>query len=148
MRRRPFYLILALFLGVSILAGCGPGRATDLIDTEWTLVSLNGEDLVESTQIILYLKEDYLGGSMTCNNYGGGPDSGKYEATDEGTLKVSQLAVTVQDCAEPEGIMEQEAVYIETLRNAATYRVMDDRLEIDDAAGETLLIFARKKDKL
>ncbi|MFP3897289.1 MAG: META domain-containing protein [Anaerolineales bacterium] len=143
MRCRLFCLALAFVLGTSILSGCGPGRATDLIDTEWTLISLKGKDLIEDTEITLYFKEDYLGGSMTCNNYGGGPDSGKYEATGRGTLEINQLAVTVQDCSKPEGIMEQEAAYIEALRNAATYRVMDGRLEIDDAAGETTLIFRR-----
>ena len=40
--------------------------------------------------------------------------------------------------------MEQEAAYIEALRSAASYRVADDRLKIDDAAGETILVFARK----
>jgi heat shock protein HslJ len=81
---------------------------------------------------------------MGCNGYGGGRDSGKYIVTDDGSLKIPQLAVTLQLCVEPKGIMEQEAAYIEALRNAAVYRVMDDRLEITNAAGETTLVFARK----
>lgn len=81
---------------------------------------------------------------MGCNGYGGGRDSGKYMATDEGTLTIPQIAVTVQLCLTPEGIMEQEAAYIEALQNAAAYRVMDDRLEIANAAGETTLVFARE----
>jgi heat shock protein HslJ len=40
--------------------------------------------------------------------------------------------------------MEQEATYIEALRNAAAYRVMDDRLHIDIAAGGTTLVFTRR----
>jgi hypothetical protein len=31
------------------------------------------------------------------------------------------------------------------LHNAATYRVTDDRLDIEDADGETTLVFARIK---
>ena len=143
MRSRLFILALALVLSALILCNCGAGKPTDPIDTEWTLVSLDGEELIEDTAITLYFKEDYLGGSMTCNNYGGGPDSGEYVATHKGTLEVRQLAVTVQDCSKPEGIMEQEAAYIEALLNAATYRVVDDRLEIDNAAGETTLVFIR-----
>lgn len=42
--------------------------------------------------------------------------------------------------------MEQEAAYIAALRSAASYQVMDDRLEIDNAAGETNLVFARKEE--
>jgi len=82
---------------------------------------------------------------MGCNGYGGGPDSGKYTATDDGTLTIPhEIAVTVQLCSEPKGIMEQEAAYIEALRSAAAYWVMDDRLEIANAVGETTLVFARE----
>lgn len=35
-------------------------------------------------------------------------------------------AVTVQHCAPPEGVMEQEAALIEAFRNAATYQVVVD----------------------
>jgi heat shock protein HslJ len=80
---------------------------------------------------------------MTCNQYGGGPDSGTYSATADGTLTISMLAVTVQLCSDPKGIMEQEAAYIETLRSANTCRVVEDRLEIADAGGETTLVFTR-----
>ena len=144
---RSFSWLLALILSALILSGCGAGKPTDIIDTEWTLVSLNGEELIEDTEITLYFKEEYLGGSMTCNNYGGGPDSGKYVATGKGKLKIDQLAVTVQLCSEPQGVMEQEDAYIEALQNAATYRAVDGRLEIDNAAGKTTLVFAKKMAK-
>jgi heat shock protein HslJ len=143
---------LALILGALVLGSCGsgeeaeqPGAAETLVGTAWVLTSLKGESLIEGTEINLYFEEALLGGSMTCNSYGGGPDSGQYVATDDGTLALPRpIAVTVQDCPTPEGVMEQEAAYIEALRSAATYRVEDDRLEIDDAAGETTLVFARK----
>ena len=80
---------------------------------------------------------------MTCNQYGGGPDTGKYSATDKGRLEILMLAVTVQLCSEPEGLMEQEARYIAALQGAAAYRMTQDRLEIADADGETTLVFAR-----
>ena len=114
----------------------------DLVGTEWVLTSLKGESLIEGTEIPLYFEAAFLGGSMTCNGYGGGPDSGKYIATKEGTLTISQLAVTVQLCSEPKGIMEQEKAYIEALHNAATYRTIEDRLEIADAAGDPIDIQA------
>jgi len=154
MRGKLHPLGLALILGALILSSCGsgeeaeqPGAGETLVGTEWVLTSLNGESLIESTEINLYFEEAFLGGSMTCNGYGGGPDSGKYNATDDGTLTLPRpIAVTVQDCPTPEGIMEQEAAYIEALRSAASYRVVDDRLEIDNAAGETTLVFARKEE--
>jgi len=122
------------------------GAAADLFGTEWALRSLMGEDLIEGTEITLRFEEEYLTGHMGCNGYGGGRDSGAYDVADDGTLKVSQpLAVTVQLCSGPEGIMEQEAAYISALQSAAAYRVTDDRLEIADANGETLLAFARQE---
>ena len=133
-----------------LLAACStplPTSTSTLAGTKWTLTSLNGESLIEGTEIPLYFEEAFLGGSMTCNGYGGGPDSGKYMATDDGTLTLPYpIAVTVQDCPSPEGIMEQEAAYIEDLWSAASYRVVDDRLEIGNAAGETSLVFARKEE--
>jgi heat shock protein HslJ len=125
-----------------LASSISPVEAPDLAGTEWVLTSLNGESLIEGTEITLFFEETFLGGSMTCNGYGGGPDSGKYVARDDGTLDILRpLAVTVQLCSSPEGIMEQEAAYIEALLSAATYRVIVDRLEISNAAGETSLVF-------
>jgi heat shock protein HslJ len=128
-----------------LVGSISPVEAADLVGTEWVLISLNGNSLIEDTEITLNFEKEFLGGFMGCNGYGGGPDSGRYTATDDGTLTIPhEIAVTLQLCSEPAGIMEQEAAYIEALRNAAAYRVMDGRLEIDNAAGETILLFARK----
>jgi heat shock protein HslJ len=110
------------------------------------LISLNGDSLIEGTNITLNFAEGILSGFAGCNAYGGGRDSGKYIATDDGTLTIPQIAVTVQLCSTPEGVMQQEAAYTSALQNAAAYRVMDDRLEIDNSAGETTLVFARKEE--
>jgi len=119
-----------------------PGTPADLVGTQWVLVSLNGKSLVEGTSITLNLNEEFLEGFAGCNGYGG-PGGGRYMATDDGTLTlIPPLATTVQLCSAPEGVMEQEAAYIKALQSAAVYRVVDDRLEVDNAAGETTLVFA------
>jgi heat shock protein HslJ len=139
---------LVFLMLASVLVACSADRRSfrrgampDLVDTDWTLITLDGGSLIENTEIALFFKEAYLGGAMTCNNYGGGPDSGAYTATKEGRLAIPQLAVTVQLCSEPEGIMEQESTYIEALHAAAAYRATGDRLEIEDAGGRTRLVF-------
>jgi heat shock protein HslJ len=149
--RKLLQQVFGLTLVVLLLAGCGrapagPTITSTLEGTEWALVSLNGDSLIEGTNITLNFAEGILSGFAGCNAYGGGPDSGPYTATDEGALTIPQIAVTMQRCLTPEGVIQQELAYIETLRNAAAYRVMDDRLEIDNAAGETTLIFARKEE--
>jgi heat shock protein HslJ len=142
--------LLMLLIGFTLsVVGCAVSEntPTDLVGTQWVLVSLNGESPIEGTEITLNFEKEFLGGFMGCNGYGGGPDSGKYIATDDGTLTIPhQIAVTVQLCSTPEGIMEQEAAYIEALRSTTSYRMVDDRLEIDNAAGETILVFARKEE--
>ena len=145
-------LVLAILALVSLIVGCHANREKagqlraplDLAGTEWQLTSLNGSSLIEDTTITLFFEEGLLGGSMTCNGYGGGPDSGRYTARDDDTLTLPQpLAVTVQLCSSPQGIMEQEEAYIAGLQSAAAYRVIDDRLEISDASGAIGLVFAR-----
>jgi heat shock protein HslJ len=149
--------ITGLTLLLMLLVACGktqptltpipPKTISTLVGGEWVLTSLNGESLIKGTEINLHFEEAFLGGSMSCNGYGGGRDSGKYIATGDGTLTIPHpIAVTVQLCSTPEGVMEQEAAYIAALRSAASYRVVDDRLEIDNAAAETTLVFARKEE--
>jgi heat shock protein HslJ len=145
-------LILSVLAVMSLISACQGGAGGEqrgaperLVGTEWTLVSLYGSTLIEETEIPLYFTERYLGGRMTCNHYGGGPDSGAYTATDDGTLMIDEIAVTVRLCLEPEGIMKQEAAHIEALRDAATYQIINHRLEIIDASGETLLVFEPEK---
>jgi heat shock protein HslJ len=145
---------------VTVLAACGgfvetvapadedSSTSSPLGDTEWVLTSLNGQGLIEGTNITLSFDEGSLSGFAGCNAYGGGPDGGEVIATKDGSLTIPGLAITAQFCPSPEGIMEQEQAYVEALSSAVTYRMTDDRLEIGDAAGETTLVLARKKEFL
>ena len=154
-------VLLAGLLLAALLVACGPeatpttapqeaesGDGTLLPGTQWALTSLNGEGLIEGTEINLYFEEALLGGSMTCNRYGGGRDSGKYIATADGALTLPGPSnITVQLCTTPEGVMEQERAYVEALWTSASYSVVDDQLQIRNAAGETILVFARKAEQ-
>lgn len=142
--RKQAHQSLTLILLLVFLFGCSP-VATDLADTEWELTSLDGKDLIVGTAITLNFTDEYLGGQMGCNGYGGTPDSGKYHAKSDGTFTLgSPFAMTVQLCTEPEGIMEQEAAYIEALMSAMNFRIVDNRLEIGNEEGEIILIFQAK----
>ena len=142
----PVFVLLIASLGLA--AGCGASeepRAAGLPGTRWVLTSLVGAEPIAGSEITLRFERAYLAGHMGCNGYGGGPDSGRYVATRDGTLAVHPLAVTVQLCSKPEGIMEQEAAYITILQSAAGYQVIDGRLEIADPSGVTTLVFAREQ---
>jgi heat shock protein HslJ len=136
---------LALMLLVAACSGVGTPTPTPVNDalngTRWRLTLLHGEQPLEGTVITLAFDRGILSGSAGCNQYGGGPDSGPYQATLDGALTITQTAITVRLCTEPAGIHEQEAVYMHALREAATYRVSGGMLEIFNAAGDRLLSY-------
>jgi heat shock protein HslJ len=153
-RSRWMMLSLGVLALASLLAGCraslkvgGAGGPPDLVGTEWELNTLDGRHLIDDSYIHLFLDDKYLGGSMTCNNYGGGPDSGRYRAADDGSFAIvpGVFAVTVQLCSSPPGIMQQEEAYIEALLGASAYQVERDRLEVKDVGGRTTLVFTRRE---
>jgi len=142
-KRKSQLVLLAVLVLLS--AACAPStRMPSLANTAWVLVRMDDSSPIDGTQFTLQFQADHLSGSMGCNLYGGGPDSGGYTASRDGTLSISRpFAVTVQLCADPEGIMEQEDAYIETLLDVAEYRIRDDRLELIDSTGAVRLVFDR-----
>lgn len=117
------------------LAGGGPALA----GSEWALVSLRGQPPLAGTTISLKFEADQAGGSSGCNSYGG-----SYTARG-GRLTFTDIAATLMACLDPAGVMDQEAAYLQALSQAAGYRVTDNQLEIQDAAGETVLVFSRRE---
>ncbi len=150
-------IIACLLLLATILAACAPSASTTTPDatpsatqpalegTQWQLTSLNGEALLEGTHITLAFEGDALSGFAGCNAYGGGPDGGGYAAAPDGSLTIPPIAITLMACTSPAGVMAQEEAYVEALQQAATYRVVDDRLELQNAAGETTLVFNQQE---
>lgn len=150
---RGVMLGLALAL-VSVLVGCGdadrteapspetpvaPSGPVDLDGTEWTLLELNGGSLLPATNVTLSFEEGNAGGFAGCNAYGASYEVGRGSA-----LSIAMLEQTLQACLEPEGVMEQEDAYLAALQATAAYRVIGDRLEIEDGTGLVVLIYTRK----
>ena len=106
-----------------------------LTGTNWEVVSYNnGQEAVVSVIIgtkmtALFGEDGVLGGSAGCNNYSAGFE------TEENNIVIGPAASTEMFCAEPEGIMEQETLYLAAIQNAATYRIDNDQLELRDAGG-------------
>jgi heat shock protein HslJ len=134
---------LTIILILVFLLGCSP-NTNELAGTNWELFSLNGEELFEGTAISLEFTEIYLGGQMGCNGYGGSPDSGSYQVNNRGAFEIDFLAVTVQLCAEPEGLMEQESEYIDLLLSVRSFQLNENQLVLEDEAGGSFLEFHRK----
>jgi heat shock protein HslJ len=134
-RRRPPILAVIFTLLILALAACGGSGASALRDTAWRLESLTGNEVFAGTTITLEFSDDQVSGSAGCNHYGG-----SYQAGGK-SLSVRDVFATEMGCLEPEGILEQERVYLAALRAAATYQISADRLEIFDAAGTQVLLF-------
>lgn len=76
-----------------------------------------------------------LSGSAGCNDMTGG------YTTQDNTIQIGPIATTRMMCAEPEGIMEQEAQYTAALMSAATYSVRGDQLEMRTADDAMAVLF-------
>ncbi|WP_292518055.1 META domain-containing protein [Methanoculleus sp.] len=153
-RRRNINYILAvaslLIIGVAsiITAGCisgtsTPGAAVALPGTSWSLDSYLAENgtlvpVLPGTELTAQFDNDgKVTGSAGCNGYGG-------DYLQNGTtLSVSSLVQTLKLCTEPEGIMEQEARFMDLLGSAAGCRLENDRLVITDAEGTDVLVFVK-----
>jgi len=142
-----------MLLGVALavcaslaLVGCGPtptpvpsGATAQLEGKRWTLefyLDSQGDlvGVLPDTEITAQFDAAEIGGSAGCNRY-----SGSYEA-DGDELSIGPLASTEMYC-HPEEVMDQEMAYLTALGRAASYKIEDDRLEISDAGGQTVLVF-------
>ena len=145
MRNKYLCIVMLLLASILLVTSCTrKTMETELTGTSWTLISLDGQPLIEGTEITLVFRTAYLEGTMGCNGYGGGPDSGAYTVTKKGKFTIGDtFAVTVQLCSEPEGIMEQEDAYIDALLSTMAYQINNDRLILENASEEIMLVYRK-----
>lgn len=127
--------ILALVgIVVFVLAACSADSpASDPLDgTSWVLMAYRKSRPVPGTTMTATFEEGTIRGSAGCNSY-----SATYQVVDD-TIQVGQVAVTEMFCMEPEGVMEQESMLLEFLRDAQTFRFVDEQLQIFRPDGEAL----------
>lgn len=120
------------------------GEETSLTGSQWQAIGYNnGKEAVVSviigTEITAVFGEDgNLTGSAGCNNY-----TASYQVNGD-AISIGPAATTRMFCADPEGTMEQEGLYLSALQMAATYRVESDKLELRTADGALVANFVAK----
>lgn len=96
----------------------------DLTGTEWNLVTNQGNEPIEDSQITLVFNEDsQLGGNAGCNSY-----FGEYEHNGYDFSITSEMGSTLMAC--DEALMDQESDYLTKLAEM-------EYIQVD---GETLLL--------
>jgi copper homeostasis protein (lipoprotein) len=120
-------------------ASCDPATAdASLENTRWNLIRLGTEDVqtIEDAQrephLILQPDQRRVAGSGGCNRL-----TGSYTLEGE-RLTFGQTAGTMMAC--PNG-MEQEKAFHEALARVARWRIVGDRLELFDSAGNVAALF-------
>jgi len=118
-------------------------QSRELCATSWIVTGYNnGNQTVVSVVIGSELTADFsadgnLSGLGGCNNY-----TATYEAAGK-SIKIGPAASTGKLCADPAGVMEQEAQYLRALETAATVHFDGNQLELRTADGALAVSFEK-----
>ncbi len=118
-------------------------QAAPLTGTTWMVTSYNnGRHAVVSVMpgatVDAYFGDDgRVAGSAGCNRYSAAFESGA------GTLRVGPVRSTRRRCAQPDGVMQQEADFFAALRSSARYRIEGARATLRTEAGAVALTLAK-----
>jgi heat shock protein HslJ len=152
--------LIANTAGEQRLLTFNPAKPVPMPGTEWGLGFWWQADREQwnpvvpfSTTTITFRAEGEASGSGGCNNYtvsyeGDLQIEKVMEATDTyaelPTLTFGPVAAQLVECAEPEGIMDQEQGYFTALGSVAYYFKLGGMLMMLDAEGAPLLMFAAR----
>jgi heat shock protein HslJ len=126
-------------------AGAKTEGLAALAGTSWQATAINnGREAVVSVvtglEVTATFGEDgKLSGSAGCNNY-----HASYSVEGK-AIQIGAPAATRMMCAEPQGVMEQEAAYLAALPRAATFQASGEGLTLRDAQGAMLVQYGRVK---
>lgn len=130
-----FYATMVLLLVMLILAACSGSASQAVVDLEgssWILAAYRQTIPIELARPTLAFADGQVSGIASCNNYGG-----SYQV-DGDRISFGPMFMTEMYCMEPEGIMEQEALYLQMLGSAERFEIRDGQLVIFMLDGETL----------
>ena len=129
-------VILLMFIIIGITS-CSTSNPI-LEDAKWFLTSYRMQDklegLIEDTEITATFNstEGEVSGSAGCNTYWA-----VYEVKG-GELSIFDMSFTEMACISPEGVMEQEQVFLSLLAKAQSFEANDATLTIFCSGGQQL----------
>lgn len=116
------------------------GAIVSLDGTGWLLQSYidlkgNALDVLPGTEIDITFQNARVVGVAGCNSY-----ITKYELQSD-QIGFDLFEVTEKYCTAPEGIMDQEDQYLQTLGTVRRFKLVDGRLQLLDSGGQTVLTY-------
>lgn len=105
----------------------------DIDGTIWAATTINGQPVIDDSEILLGIAPDRIGGFTGCNTYFGPVES------EGNSVAVGPLGSTRIACLEDIG--DQERDYLAALESAATVDIEEDQMMVYDDAGEMILTF-------
>jgi len=117
-----------------MLTSCGAGGGGSLDGTDWVLTSLNGASPLGS--FTLAFAEGQATGKAGCNSYFGDYDQ------KGNTLSIPMIGMTEMYCMDPEGIMDQESLYVGILSRIDTFSMNGTQLQLESSDGAFLVFEA------
>ncbi|MCP4418247.1 MAG: META domain-containing protein [Chloroflexi bacterium] len=139
------WLIVVALLVLAMTAACTsvgdtepadqPGENSSLVGTDWDLVTYDDQKALPDGALTVRFTEDEINGSAGCNNYFGG------YTLDGVSISIDRLGSTEMAC---DGLMEQEAAFLQMLQTAESFTLDADSLIIHTTEGN--LVFKQKED--
>jgi heat shock protein HslJ len=115
------------------------------VGADWEVVAYNNGKqaivslIIDSQVTASFGTDGQVTGTTGCNQY-----FASYELEGQ-SLGIGPAGATRRFCAEPEGLMQQEALYLEALQSAAEFGIDGMRLELRRADGALAVTFNRKE---
>ncbi len=150
-------------LFVLTLAACADRPAPDVVDhagapatppadtldalegTEWDLVAVGGQPVLDRTFPTLRFSPGHLGGYDGCNNFGASYDLGTDDGRAHRSFAASDLTTELQGCLPAVG--DQASAFTAALATAVRLRLDGDALTALDSTGTATLAFRRHRQR-
>ena len=111
----------------------GSWQVTGLLSGDAFVSPIAGTELTAT-----FADDESVSGSSGCNTY-----TAEF-TTDKGAIRIQDVAGTEKACAEPAGVMEQEATYLALLPSRVVkFRLDGNALELFDVDRKRLVAFTR-----
>jgi len=138
MKTRWIVLTAAAGMLLLLVSACGIIAEKDPLDgTSWTLTAYQNTKPIEGTTLTAEFSDGQIRGSAGCNSY-----FASYEVNGD-SITIGDAGWTLMACMDPEGVMEQEQIFIQSLQGAQHFTLEDGQLMIFQSDGEALTFTAQ-----